>query len=167
MATTDPQDTPTDEAPPERTSKPSALVRTLGVLVIVAGAVFIIAGIVTWIVVQTQLEDEEITVSDDADRFAGDPVDGPLTAYAEADIIEEHALEASDGLTYAQLDQEDPRRETVMTASFLRSSLFTSVVSFGVALMAVGLGIVLILIGIALLRLAREVSATALAPAPA
>jgi hypothetical protein len=167
MATTDPQGTPTDEAPPQPTSRPSALVRILGIVVMVAGAVFIIAGIITWIVVQTQLEDEKITVSEDADRFSGDKVDGPLTAYAEADIIEEHALEASDGLTYAQLDQEDPRRETVMTASFLRSSLFTSVVSFGVALMAVGLGIVLILIGIALLRLAREVSATALAPAPA
>ncbi len=84
-------------------------------------------------------------------------VDGPLTAYAEADIIEEHALAESDGLTYAELDREDPRRETVMTASFLRSSLFTSVVSFGVALMAFGLGIVLVLIGIALLRLARQV----------
>jgi hypothetical protein len=48
-----------------------------------------------------------------------------------------------------------------MTASFLRASLFTSVVSFGVAAMAVGLGIVLLLIGWALLSLAAAVRAVA------
>ena len=47
-------------------------------------------------------------MSDDADRFAGDSVDGPLTAYAEADAIEGHTLEASGGLTYAELPQDDP-----------------------------------------------------------
>ena len=106
----------------------------------VAGAIMVVAGVVTWFAVQTQLADENITVSDDADNFAGDPVDGMLTAYAEANVIEKHALEASGGLTYAELDREDPTRETVMTASFLRASLFTSVVAFGVALMAAGVG---------------------------
>jgi hypothetical protein len=135
-------------------------VRVLGILVIVAGAIMIVAGVFTWFVVQEQLADENITVSEDAERFAGDPVDGMLTAYAEADVIEKHALEASGGLTYAELDRDDPTRETVMTASFLRSSLFTSVVAFGVALMAAGLGVVLILIGIALVKLAKQVALT-------
>jgi hypothetical protein len=133
-------------------------VRWLGIAVIVAGGIFIVAGVFTWIVVQTQLSDEEITVSDDAARFGGEPVDGPFTAYAEADAIEKHALEASGGLTYAQLDREDPTRDTVMTASFLRASLFTSVVAFGVAFMAAGLGVVLILIGVALLLLAKRLT---------
>lgn len=154
---------PTTEAAPQPSARSVSRVRWIGIAVIVAGAIFSIAGVITWIVVQTQLEDEEITVSDDADRFAGDQVDGPFTAYAEADVIEEHALEASDGLTYAQLDRDDPRRETVMTASFLRASLFTSVVAFGVAFMAFGLGLVLILIGIGLLVLAKRL-VVALAP---
>ena len=111
--------------------------RTIAVVVIVAGAMFAVAGVVTWFVVRDQLADENITVSDDADRFAGDPVDGPLTAYEQANTIERHGLEASDGLTYAELEQDDPRRDTVMTASFLRASLFTSVVAFGVAAFAV------------------------------
>jgi hypothetical protein len=127
----------------------------LGMLVAVAGLVMLIGGAATWFTVQNALADENITVAEDAARFAGDPVDGPLTAYAEAEIIEKHALEATDGKTYAELDREDPRRETVMTGSFLRASLFTSVVSFGVAAMAMGLGVVLILIGIALRQLAR------------
>ena len=46
-------------------------------------------------------------------------------------------------------------RQTAMTASFLRASLFTSVVAFGVAFMAFGLGLVLILIGWALTNLAK------------
>ena len=133
-------------------------IRVLSILVIVAGAVFIVAGAVTWFVVQDQLADEKIVVSDDAERFAGWEVDGPFTAYAEADAIEQHALEASGGKTYAELDREDPTRETVMTASFLRSSLFTSVVAFGVAFMAAGLGLALIGIGVALLLAARRLS---------
>ena len=142
-------------------------VRVLAVLVVVAGAVLVVAGVGTWFVVQAQLSDEQITVSDDAERFAGDDVNGPLTAYSQAETIEKHALEASGGKTYAELDQDDPTRQTVMTASFLRASLFTSVVSFGVAAMAVGLGIVLVLVGWALLSIAGAFAAAgATAPPP-
>ena len=133
----------------------SGTVHLLGLLVIIAGAVMAVAGVVTWVVIQNTLADEQITVSEDANYFAGDEVRGPFTAASEAQTIEKHALEASGGQTYAQLPQDDPNRQTVMTASFLRASLFTSVVSFGVAAMAAGLGIVLILIGIALRRLAQ------------
>jgi hypothetical protein len=146
-----------DEPPPrERSTGP---LRLLAFAVMLGGLILVVAGAFTWYVVRDQLSDEKITVSDDADNFAGDPVDGPLTAYAQADVINEHALEETDGLTYAQLDQDDPRRETVMTASFLRASLFTSVVSFGVAAFAFGLGLLLLLIGWALLRIERSLRA--------
>ena len=135
--------------------------RTIGVLVIVAGTVFAIAGVITWFVVRDQLADENISVSEDADRFAGDPVDGPFAAYSEANTIERHGLEASDGLTYAELEQDDPRRDTVMTASFLRASLFTSIVAFVVAAFAVGVGVVLVVIGVALLRIHRRLDVVA------
>jgi hypothetical protein len=144
----------------------SGMVRVLAIVVIVAGAIMVAAGVVTWIAVQNTLADEHITVSSDADYFAGDDVNGPLTAYSEAQTIEKHALESSGGKTYAELAREDPLRQTVMTASFLRASLFTSVVSFGIAAMAAGLGVVLVLIGIALLRLGRMVAAAAPAAAP-
>ena len=42
-----------------------------------------------------------------------------------------------------------------MQASFLRASLFTSVVAFGVALLAAVLGIMLVLIGVSLRGLGR------------
>jgi hypothetical protein len=109
---------------------------------------------VTWGAVANNLAAEKITVSDDAQAFGGELVDTPWEAWFQADIINTHALEASDGKTYAELDQDDPTRQTVMTASFLRASLFTSVVAFGVALLVVGIGVVFILIGLALRKAA-------------
>ena len=106
------------------------------ILSVVLGSLLIIGGVVTWIVVSTTLADQKIVVSDDASCLAGDEVDGPFSAYCEAMVIDKHALEATGGLRYAELDREDPKRETAMTASFLQSSLFTSVVAFGVAAMA-------------------------------
>ena len=132
----------------------------LSILVIVAGAALIVAGVVTWFVVRDQLAAEKIVVSDDAPFLAGQDVNGPFAAYAEAEAINDHALEASGGLTYAELEQDDPTRDTVMTASFLRASLFTSVVSFGVAFFAFGVGIILILVGWSLLRIDRVLRAT-------
>jgi hypothetical protein len=117
-------------------------------LSIVIGALLIIGGIATWIVVSTTLADQKITVSDDASCLAGDEVDGPFSAYCQAKVIDKHALEATGGLRYAQLDQKDPKRETAMTASFLQASLFTSVVAFGVAAMAIAIGVLFILIGL-------------------
>jgi hypothetical protein len=142
------------------TERPSTKsVRVLAILVMVAGLILMIAGVVTWFVVRDQLAAEQIVVSDDADRFAGQEVNGPFTAYAQADVINQHALDASGGKTYAQLDQDDPVRSTVMTASFLRASLYTSVVAFGVAFFAFGIGIVMILIGWALMRVERALRA--------
>jgi hypothetical protein len=152
--------------PTDAVDRSTRSIEVLSILVIIAGAIFIVAGVVTWFVVRDQLADEKIVVSDDAERFGGWEVDGPFTAYAEADAIEGHALESSGGQTYAQLDREDPTRETVMTASFLRSSLFTSVVAFGVAFMAAGLGLVLIGIGVALLLAARRLSTVLAVGAP-
>ncbi|MBM7819021.1 hypothetical protein JOE63_001498 [Cellulosimicrobium cellulans] len=136
------------------TVTPAKGARGIGLVSIIAGIVLLLAGIGTWVVVANQLSAEEITVSDDASFLAGRHVNGPLTAYAQAEVINKHALEASGGKTYAELDQDDPTRQTVMTASFLRASLFTSVVAFGVCLLVMGLGVLFILVGIALRRLA-------------
>jgi len=145
---------PVAAAPPTAAPRTGPL-RVVSIIVMVVGALLIVAGVITWFVVRDQLSDEKIVVSEDAPFLGGWDVDGPFTAYAEAEAINDHALEASGGLTYAELDREDPTRETVMTASFLRASLFTSVVAFGVAFFAFGLGIVLILVGWALLRIER------------
>jgi hypothetical protein len=127
------------------------------IISIIAGVIMIVAGVFTWYIVQRELKDEKITVSDDAENFAGDPVDGPLTAYSQAMVIKEHALEIGGGKTYAELPQDDPKRATVANAAFLRASLFTSVVSFGVAALVAGLGLLFILLGLGFLGLDKKV----------
>jgi hypothetical protein len=126
---------------------------------IVVGALLIISGAATWIVVSNTLSEQQITVSDDASCLAGNDVDGPFSAYCEAKVIDKHALAATGGRHYAELEQDDPLRETAMTASFLQASLFTSVVAYGVAGMAALAGVLFILIGLGMRDVARTLAA--------
>ena len=173
-------------------SKP---VRLIGLFMMIAGLLMIVAGGVTWGLVQSQLKDEHIKVAAVTDenpgRLAGKDVAGPFTAYAQAGAIEHHALDGAGGKTYAQLGAElsalkdkltaagaskeevaaDPQvmeltatRTSTMNGSFLRASLFTSVVAFGVAALVMGLGLLFMLLGYALQRLSTtEIVAPALA----
>ena len=122
--------------------------RAASVAAMVIGVLLIVGGLATWFTVSNTLAAQQITVSDDASCLAGDDVDGPFSAYCEAKIIETHALEATGGLYYAELDREDPLREVAASSSFLQASLFTSVVAFGVAGMAILVGVLFVLIGL-------------------
>jgi ABC-type sugar transport system permease subunit len=117
-------------------------------------------------------------------RLAGKPVAGPFTAYAQADAINHHALEGANNRTYAQLGDDAKAlnaklaasglskeevaknpdvlalaatRDSTMNGSFLRASLFTSVVAFGVAVLVMGLGLLFALLGLALTKVSRSV----------
>ena len=143
--------------------------KVIGIISLIAGIIMIVAGAITYGAVSSQLAAENIIVPDDAAFLAGDKVDGPFSAYAQADIINHHALEGSEGKTYAELGEQageakaagdeelaakyTEARGTVMTASFLRASLFTSVLAFGVAALVIGLGVMFGLIGWALMSI--------------
>lgn len=185
-------------------------VSIVAILSFVAGAVLIVAGGVVWGMISSQLKAEEITISADADMLAGKKVAGPFTAYAQAEVINKHALAGSEGQTYAQLgakvselkaaakaadttksediaaavDKLDiatltqlnaapevitnteaaakaqGQRTTVMNGSFLRASLFSSVIAYGVSALVMGLGVMMLAFGFAFNRIASV-------PAPA
>ena len=118
------------------------------------GAIMVVGGVVTWVVVSSTLADQRITVAEDADCLAGDDVDGPFSAYCQAKVIDKHTMEITGGKTYAELDREDPIRDTAMNSSFLQASLFTSVLAFGVSAMAIAMGLLFVLIGLGI----RDVS---------
>lgn len=122
--------------------------KTASVFSIVIGLLLILGGTATWIVVSSTLGEQKITVADDASCLAGDEVNGPFSAYCEAKIIDQHALDATGGLHYSELDRDDPLRQVAQSAAFLQASLFTSVVAFGVAGMAILIGVLFILIGL-------------------
>ena len=166
-----------------KSRKPVAII---GILSMIAGLVLIIAGGVVWGVITSQLKAEEVTVAavseENPGALAGKQVAGPFTAFAQANAINEHALAASGGLTYAELGDKvselraadadanadeitklSEQRATVMNGSFLRASLFTSVVSYGVSALVMGLGLMFILVGWSL----RELSVAKVAVAAA
>jgi hypothetical protein len=126
---------------------------------IVIGALLIIAGLGTWFVVSTTLSDQKITVADDASCLAGDTVDGPFSAYCQAKVIEKHALNATGGKYYSELDRDDPLRAVAANAAYLQASLFTSVVAFGVAGMAILIGVLFGLIGLGMKDVDERVAA--------
>ena len=159
-------------------------VKIIGLLIIVASALMIVAGGVTWGLVSSQLKAENITVSEvtkeNPGSLAGKPVAGPFTAYAQANAINHHALDGAGGRTYAQIGDDARKlkadltasglskeevdknpdvialaatRTSAMNGSFLRASLFTSVVAYGVAALVMGLGVLFALIGFALVRI--------------
>lgn len=135
--------------------------KIISIILMVVGATMVAAGGATYAMVSSQLKAERITVSEDAGSFAGEAVAGPFTAYSEALIIEKHALDATGGKTYAELDREDPLRTVAMNGSFLRASLFTSVVAFGVSALVIAVGLMFVLLGWAF----RRVSSGSLANA--
>ncbi|MDO5676894.1 MAG: hypothetical protein Q4G35_05240 [Propionibacteriaceae bacterium] len=144
--------------------------KLVGVLSIIAGLIMIVAGAIVWGTVTSQLKAENITVPNEPDQvvfgMAGKQVAGPFGAYAQADIINKHALAGSNGETYASLgtlareareagdeakaEEYQAQRNTMMNASFLRSSLFGSVIAYGVSALVMGLGLLFGLIGWAL-----------------
>lgn len=134
--------------------------RLASITAIVVGIVMAIAGVVTWVVVTNTLSAQKITVSDDASCLAGDDVNGPFSAFCQARVIDKHTQEITGGKTYSELEQDDPVRATAMDSAFLQSSLFTSVVAFGVAFMAFVLGILVTLIGFAMRAPARAPAQT-------
>ena len=125
---------------------------------IVLGILLIAGGAGTWFMVSNTLAEQRITTPDDA-CLPGRTVADPFTAYCQARVIQKHTLDATGGKTYAELDREDPLRETAMNSSFLQASLFTSIVAFGVAAMAAGMGVIFILIGLGIRGVAGRTGA--------
>ena len=150
--------------------------KTAGLVSLIIGILFALTGAITWGVITAQLSDERITTPKDA-FIANAPVNNPLTALAQADIINKHALAGSNGMTYAELgaaankakadgdqakaDELTKQRTTVMNGSFLRASLFTSVLAYGVSLFAIGVGFVLIVLGWALNKVGGQTATVA------
>lgn len=133
--------------------------RTASVASVILGLLLLVGGAATWVVVSRTLADQQIVTSDDA-CLPSRQVADPITAYCQAKVIEKHTLEATDGFYYAELDREDPRREVALTSSFLQASLFTSILAFGVAAMAMGMGVLFILIGLGIRDVARRTAVT-------
>ena len=174
------------------TTKPVRLIGLL--IIVAGALMFVAGGVTwNLVTTQLKAENVTVAAVSDKDpgKYAGKLVAGPFTAYAQANAINHHALDGAKGRTYAQIgddakvikaklaaggmSEEDIKtnaevvanaatRTSTMNGSFLRASLFTSVISFGVAALVMGLGILFALLGFALVKVA---GATVITSAPA
>jgi len=121
----------------------------LGVVFVAAGIFMVTEGRTAKAEVRDAIAAENITVSDDAlrEELRGVPVNSAATAKAQADVIQMHTLGRTGGLTYAELDRDDPLRDTAMTAANLRTSLNLAVMGFRVSDLVIGMGAFMVLIG--------------------
>jgi hypothetical protein len=164
------------------------------VILVVLGVAMIVVGASGRGEVRDKLAQEQIVGTPDS-SIAGQKVDTGSEAKTFADTIRKHTLEATGGLTYAEMpravfedsgkavpeDQVDdalasgkaidnPERQIWITSTALSTALNTSFFAESVATFSIAVGIALILIGIGLFLLARgvvgrPVSDSAAAPA--
>lgn len=149
------------------------MVIIVGVVMALAGLVVVGAGIYIRTFVGDQLTAQNITTPDDA-SIPNAPVNSIATALSMADIIQHHAGDSSNGLTYAQMGRfavegGDPAgtdnaeqalkdangkpvpnqaRNTQLTAAGLVTSLSLSAMAIGAAYGAIALGIGFTILGI-------------------
>ena len=150
------------------------MLMVLGIAFVAGGGYTIYRGFDARSEVKTELEAQNIVTPDDA-SIPGVVVRDVESARSMAAIIDEHASEASGGLTYAEMGRfmtadgdpagtndpeaavldangnpvSNPVRTTAFQASALRTSLFSSVMAFEISTLVIGLGLMLVALGLA------------------
>ncbi|HEY7564391.1 MAG TPA: hypothetical protein VIA81_05650 [Acidimicrobiia bacterium] len=156
------------------------LLAIVGILAIVVGVGSLAGGVVGAVYTWNQAEAENITTPDDA-IFPEVPVRGPLSMYAQADIITHHQLDSTGGLRYAEMPRQVPQvddagnpvldenGEPVMVAnaaraSWINATTLTTALSLGLMAYALSafagvVGITLIASGITFLSIRKALIA--------
>jgi hypothetical protein len=177
MATTTKPTAGAVQAPALETQlRSSKLVAIVAILAIVIGAGAMLGGLAGGIYTYQQAAIQDITTPDDA-VIAEAPVRGPLTMWAQSDIITKHQLERTEGLYYAQMERMVPAvdeagepvigedGEPVMVpnearlswidATSLTSSLQLGIMAYALAAFAFVVGATLLGLGLVVNKLRR------------
>ena len=153
---TTPKTTKAPEA--EVTLRPSKLFTVVAILAFVVGGFSALGGLGGIVYTYQQAAVENITTPGDA-VIAEAPVRGPLTMWAQADIITEHQLDRTDGQRYAEMDREHPDRMSWIDATALTTVLSLGILSYAFSAFAIAVGAVMIGLGLVVLRLRRSAAA--------
>ena len=158
------------------------LIAIVALLAMVVGLGSMLGGLAGATFTYQQAAVENITTPGDA-MLAEVPVRGPLSMYAQSDIITEHQLDRTDGLRYAEMDRMVPATdeagepiigedgEPVMTEnmdrlSWIDATSLTTVLNMGImayalAAFAFVVGLTLAMVGVVLWQLRRQFPLTA------
>lgn len=144
----------------------------VGLAFLVGGSYTVVKGVDAKSAVRAELVRQDITTTPDA-AIPNVKVTDASTAQAMADVIQKHVNEITGGRSYAELgryltadgkgDTSDeslammdkdgnpvanPVRDVALTASTLRTGLYTSVMAFNIADLVIGLGLAIVVIGL-------------------
>lgn len=159
------------------TGRKSIALLVAGVLALVVGIGSILGGSFGMWYTYSQAAAQKITTPDDA-AIPGKPVRGPLTMWAQADIITHHQLDRTDGLYYAEMPREVPAvdeagqpvldengeevmvpneaRASWLDATTLITSLSLGIISYALSGLSIAVGAVLAAVGWVLLYIRRH-----------
>ncbi len=147
------------------------------ILSLAVGFGSVAGGVFGWWYTWDQAVAQDIVTPDDA-AIAETPVRGPFTMWAQADIINEHQLDNTDGLYYAQMDRSVPlfdengeavldengeqmmvpneARASWFNATSLTTALSLGIVSYALSAFAIMVGLTLIMSGWVFLRIRKR-----------
>lgn len=141
------------------------LLAIVGILTLVVGIGSFAGGIFGAVYTWNQAASENITTPDDA-VFPEVPLRGPFTMWAQADIIEHHQLEATEGLRYSEMPRQvasvdeagnpviGEDGEPVMVANAARASWINAtalITALNVGLLAYALSAFALVVGITMI----------------
>ena len=157
--------------------RPNKLFTFVAIFAIVVGLGSVLGGIAGATFTYQQAAVENIVTPDDA-ILAEVPVRGPLSMYAQSDIITHHQLERTEGLRYAEMDREVPMvdedgapvldengdpvmgpneaRLSWIDATSLTTVLNMGIMAYALAAFAIVVGTTLALLGLIVLKLRRD-----------
>jgi len=112
-------------------------ISAIGILFVIAGAIWLIQADHTHTELQDSLARENITGSDpeilmtyegarapEGVEIPEVVIDTAMEAYYQAQVIRSHTLKITEGKTYADLDREDPGRALYITSLTLQNRLY-------------------------------------------
>jgi hypothetical protein len=80
-------------------------------------------------------------------------VDSPAEADAMAQVIHEHTMSITGGLTYTEMGREDPNRDLYLNSLILQTTLHQAHLGFEITYLVLGIGTAFTGLGVAILAL--------------
>jgi hypothetical protein len=166
-----------DKAVAKGAASGNRMFAVVALVAIVVGLGSVLGGLGGMIYTYQNAAVENINTPDDA-RIASAPVRGPLTMWAQADIITTHQLNRTEGLRYAEMPQRVPQLDeagepvigedgqpvlvaNAARASWINATALTTVLSLGImayalSLFAIVMGVSVAGLGWVVLKLSRS-----------
>lgn len=128
-----------------------------GIVLVVAGAVYIIKGLQARAEITGELRYENATTGRETPA-PGLPIVDARTAMMESALIKKHLFENSGQKRFTDLPRDDPQRDYILKGMTIRNALGLAVLGFGMADLAIVTGVLFVLVGLTFLGLSASLT---------